>query len=103
MRILVSTNIYPGPGMEEENTPVVHYFAREWVGMGHEVRVIHYPPNFPRLLMWTASLVKKQLASLLGIPLRTTVVKEREYEIDGVRIKRVPMKKYYLQIAMPTS
>ena len=99
MRILVLTNIYPGPGMEEENTPVVHYFAREWVGMGHEVRVIHYPPNFPRLLMWTASLVKKQLASLLGIPLRTTVVKEREYEIDGVRIKRVPMKKYYLHAA----
>ena len=46
MNILILTNIYPGPGMEKDNTPVVHYFTREWVNQGHNVRVIHYPANF---------------------------------------------------------
>lgn len=96
MNILVLTNIYPGPNMEKENTPVVHYFTREWGALGHNVRVVHYPANFPRLYMWAANLVKKQLASIMGTPIRTTVTTELEYIIDNVKVKRIPLKKYKL-------
>ena len=51
-KILVITNIYPAPDLEKEDTPVVHFFAREWIKMGYNVRVIHYPTNFPKIVMW---------------------------------------------------
>ena len=65
--------------MEKDNTPVVHYFTREWAAMGHKVYVVHYAANFPRPVMWAAALVKKPLAALLGTPVRTTIVTEHEY------------------------
>ena len=95
MNILVLTNIYPAPDMEAENTPVVHYFTREWVKQGHNVIVIHYPANFPQIMMWGASLFKKQLAWLLGIPIRTWKATNTEFELDNVRVKRIPLTKYW--------
>lgn len=92
-RILVLTNIYPAPDLEKENTPVVHYFTREWVKMGYDVRVIHYPTNFPKLMMWAASLFKKQISSKLGATIRTFQATEKEYEIDSVIVSRIPMLK----------
>lgn len=96
MNILILTNIYPGPGMEKDNTPVVHYFTREWAAMGHKVYVVHYAANFPRPVMWAAALVKKPLAALLGTPVRTTIATEHEYTLEGVHVKCIPMTKYYL-------
>lgn len=94
--ILVLTNIYPAPDLEKENTPIVHYFTREWINMGHEVRVVHYPANFPYVFMRICSLFKKQLSSRLGATIRTTPADEREYELEGVKVKRIPLTKYKL-------
>lgn len=47
MNILLLTTIYPEPesyGIEND-TKVVHYFAREWVKMGHRVVVFHLHTN----------------------------------------------------------
>lgn len=47
MNILLLTTIYPEPenyGIESD-TKVVHYFAREWVKMGHRVVVFHLHTN----------------------------------------------------------
>lgn len=96
MNILILTNIYPGPGMEKDNTPVVHYFTREWVNQGHNVRVIHYPANFPQIMMWIASLFKEQLAWFIGSPIRTWKATNIEFNIEGVRVKRIPLIKYWL-------
>ena len=49
-RILVLTPVYPAQDIPETYTPVVHYFIREWVKMGYDVRVVHYVANFPHLL-----------------------------------------------------
>ncbi len=94
--ILVLTNIYPAIDLEKENTPVVHYFTREWIKMGYEIRVIHYPANFPKILMKGASIFKKQLSSKLGVTIRTSQAKELEYKIDNVKVKRIPLLKYKL-------
>lgn len=94
--ILVLTNIYPAPDLEKENTPIVHYFTREWVMMGYNVRVIHYPANFPKVLMRGASLFKKQLSSLLGTTIRTRQASEQEYVIDNVHVRRIPLLKHKL-------
>lgn len=91
--ILVLTNIYPAPDLEKENTPIVHYFTREWINMGYDVRVIHYPANFPKIIMWGASLFKKQLSSRLGATIRTFQATEKEYELDEVKVKRIPLLK----------
>lgn len=99
MNILVLTNIYPAPDLEKENTPVVHYFTREWVKMGHNVQVVHYPANFPKLYMFLGKLFKKQISSKLGVPIRTSQTEEKEYEQDGVKVKRIPLLKYKLHSA----
>lgn len=47
MNILLLTTIYPEPvsyGIEND-TRAVHYFAREWVKMGHRVVVLHLHTN----------------------------------------------------------
>lgn len=101
MNVLVLTNIYPAPDLEKENTPIVHYFTREWIKMGYNVRVIHYPANFPHIVMRICSLFKKQLSSRLGSTIRTTPAKESEYELECVKVKRIPLTKYKLHGRYP--
>lgn len=94
--ILVLTSLYPSSDLEKENTPIVHYFTKEWVQMGYDVRVVHYPTNFPKLIMWGASLFKKQLSSFLGTSIRTSQASEKSYTLDSVRVKRIPIMKLKL-------
>lgn len=101
--ILVLTNIYPAPDLEKEDTPVVHYFAREWIKMGYNVRVVNYPSNFPKIVMWGASPFKNWLSSMLGITTRTYQTDEKEYVMDNVKVKRIPLLKYWLHGAFPKS
>lgn len=94
-KILVLTNIYPAPDLEKENTPVVHYFAREWVEMGYDVIVAHYIYNFPQLYFWCAKVAHNFLKKLFGMAVvRTSKAHELEYELDGVKIKRIPVMKF---------
>lgn len=92
-QILVLTPIYPAEDIPKGWTPVVHYFAREWVKFGYEVHVINYVANFPRLLYWISSLFKNRLSSKAGYTVRTTALKDKEYELDGVRVYRIMLSK----------
>ena len=49
MNILVITQMYSQPDDAGVNRPTktVNYFAKEWNGMGHSVKVIHCPVNSP--------------------------------------------------------
>lgn len=101
-KILVLTNIYPAPDIESGSTPIVHYFTKEWVKMGYDVRVINYSVNFPKFMMWGASLFKKKLTSILGATIRTNQLKEKDYFLDNVYVKRIPLLKYKLHGAFPS-
>lgn len=48
MKILVLTSEYPN-NQSVFDTPVVHYYCKEWVAMGHTVKVIHSRSVFPKL------------------------------------------------------
>lgn len=101
-RVLVLTNIYPAPDIEKGSTPIVHYFTKEWVKMGYDVRVINYSANFPKVMMWGAALFKKKLTSILGATIRTNQLNEKEYFLDNVYVKRIPLLKYKLHGAFST-
>lgn len=92
-QILVLTPIYPADDIPKGWTPVVHYFAREWVKFGYEVHVINYVANFPRLLYWISALFKNKLSSKAGYTIRTTTLKDKEYELEGVHVYRIMLSK----------
>ena len=69
MNILILTSIYPQED-DEENvgvTPVVKYFAREWIKAGHNIIVIHNSSRYPQLLYLLPDSLLKKVNSKLGI------------------------------------
>ena len=93
IKVLVLTPIYPGDEILKTATPVVHYFVREWVKQGADVRVIHLPSNFPPFVNFIARPFKKLIASKSGHDVRTWNVEEKEYEIEKVRVAQIPLCK----------
>ena len=91
--ILLLSPVYPGPDLPKNTTPVVHYFAKEWVAMGYNVRVVALPSNFPAPILWFAKLFHAQLESMLNLSIRTDKLRECEYEIDGISVTRFPLSK----------
>lgn len=92
--ILVLTNIYPGEDIDKGFTPVVHYFTKEWVQMGKNVHVIHYATTFPRIYLAFASFIKKWLSTKNGAAVNTIQIKDKEFVMDGVSVKRFLVFKY---------
>ena len=94
MKILVITSIYPGEGTPMSYTPVVHYFVREWIKMGYDIRVIHTCSCFPALYYKAPQWVKRAIQKKTGIALPERLLNEElEYEYEGVKVYRIPMKK----------
>ena len=94
LKILVLTPIYPGEGVLKTETSVVHYFAREWVKIGADVRVVHYPVNFPSFINIAAKPFRSLIEAKEGGEIRTWNLDEREFVVDGVKVKRIPLVKY---------
>lgn len=94
MKILVISSIYPGEGTPQNYTPVVHFFVREWIKLGFDVRVIHTCTYFPYLFYKAPQWLRRIIQSRFGIALPVMRLnKEVEYEFEGVRVYRIPMKK----------
>lgn len=55
MNILLLSIIYLLP-TDNKGTPVCHYFAREWLKMGHKVRGVHYQAVYPAPFYWMGKL-----------------------------------------------
>ena len=91
--ILVLTSIYPASDISAKQTAVVHYFCREWVRVGYHVRVIYYATNFPALYYFVAKPFSRTIESYVGYDIRTALCDNREYEMDGVLVKRIGIKK----------
>ncbi len=93
-RILVLTSIYPGEATPKGFTPVVHYFVKEWVEMGYDVRVIYAATYFPKVYYMFPQWLRRKVQDKYGIALPDVQRSEdMEYEYEGVRVKRIAMKK----------
>ena len=68
-KILVISSIYPGPDVPKTFTPVVHYFTRQWVSMGYDVRVIHTSNYFPSVYYYSPKFIRNIFASRKGFAL----------------------------------
>lgn len=101
--ILVLSSIYPAPDIKiANNTSVVHYFAREWVKMGYDVRVVHNYPVYLRILHWIARFAEKKIASKYNTSVTAVYQsKDVEYEMEGVRVVRMPLFKPFPRTAVP--
>ena len=93
-KILLISTIYPIPSKDNKGTAVCHFFAREWLKMGYEVRVVHIQAVYPEILYRLARLARSRIASLTGAVVYTEAQKEIvRYEMDEVPVMRVPVFK----------
>lgn len=94
MKIFLLTPIYEYTTLANANTPVVHYFAKEWIKMGHEVTVIHLQPKFPTIFYLLGKLFKNRLSGKFGIALPTDCPKKYKAKYDGVNVVGITYKHY---------
>ena len=94
-KILILSTIYPALDIKvSNNTNVVHYFAREWVKQGHEVIVVYNYPIYLKIFHWIASFADKLIVSKFNTLVTSVYLnKDTEYELDGVKIIRMPLFK----------
>lgn len=88
MKILILTSNYPASDLPKEITPVVHYFAREWVKSGVDVIVVHNQTVFPKAVYFILRYFKKTLVNKVGFIFAASKPAERDYQLDGVRVFR---------------
>ena len=65
-RVLLITPGYYAEDIKIERSPVINYFAREWVKQGHEVIVYHVPAQFPGIMRKAVKPFAKKLEAILG-------------------------------------
>lgn len=94
MKILLLTSIYPACDMPKGITPVVHYFAKEWVRMGNEVHVMHYATVFPQCYYIVSKLLADSVATKVGYVVSKEKPQPKEFELDGVYVNRLPLCKF---------
>lgn len=94
MNILLFSTIYPLPTKDNLGTSVCHFFTKEWVKEGHNVKVVHYQAVYPFFFYWAAKLARKLIAAKTGAVVYTSRDRGEEYERDGVRISRIPIFKF---------
>ncbi len=96
MNILVITQMYSQPDDVGDNKPTktVNYFVKEWVGMGHDVVVMHCPSKFPIVLYLLPEPIKERFAGRISTmvpPIESR--KELVREDNGAKVYRLPMLK----------
>lgn len=93
--ILLLTNIYPMNDPAYDGTPVCHFFTREWVKQGYNVRVVHFMSLFPRPYYWAGRLFGDTIAAKTGFVTYSHPARHcQNYEVEGVPVLYVPIKKY---------
>lgn len=95
MKILVLTSQYPGPDIPKTLTSVVHYFTKEWIQNGHEVKVVYNLTVFPKWMYFLFRLFRHRLENKAGYMFVKKVLPELDYEWDGVKVYRRNINKIY--------
>lgn len=93
--ILLLTSLYPCDDIKIlNNTSVCHYFAKEWLKMGYNVRVIFNYNLYPAVFYPFLMLFRKRMANVFGISIQDAYIKKPyHYEMDGIIIDRLPIYK----------
>lgn len=93
--ILLVTNLYPMHNAQIlNNTAVCHYFAKEWMKLGYNVRVIFNYNQYPRLYYPILKLFKKKLANKYGIAILAEYINEMNtYYYEEVKVTCIPIYK----------
>ncbi len=91
--ILLVTSLYPLPTKENNCTFVCHYFTKEWVKLGYNVKVIHVQPVHCWLWHKLVKYYGKQLKNWAGGGnyYARKIRKTEHYVMDGVDVYRVPI------------
>lgn len=93
--ILLLVPIYPADDIKNQSAYITHYFAKEWVSAGYNVKVCQYPSNFPKFVYGISKLVGPLVDSKILDHVRKYSLNEKYYELDGINVSRFPMKKVY--------
>lgn len=94
-KILLITNIYPNNDPEYKGTAVCHSFTKEWSSMGYDVRVVHFDSLFPRPYYWIGKIFNERIQAKTGTVAYTKTPRTpQKYEVHGVPVIFVPLKKY---------
>lgn len=89
------TNIYPTNDPSYEGTHVCHFFTREWVKMGYDVRVIHFESLFPSFYYVIGGLFQQAIMAKTGCVVNmNTPIEPQSYYVDDVPVYFMPVKKY---------
>lgn len=94
MKIFLLTPIYASTTGKDAATPVVHYFAKEWVKQGHDVTVFHLDPKYLSILYFFSKRFQHQLVSLLNFSVPLEKPKDYHANIDGVDVYGISYTKY---------
>lgn len=92
-RLYILTPIYPSKYSAVGATPIVHYFAKEWVKMGYDVHAIHIESSFPKIFYCFAKLFRNRLSTVLGHDVATSVPHPYNETKDGVVVNHIVTKK----------
>ena len=95
MNILLLTSNYPSDDIPKDITPVVHYFTKEWVNLGHNVMVIHNQVVYPKLLYPFLKIFRKVIMNIGGFNFVSYPICDRDYVLDGVNVRRRCIQKNY--------
>lgn len=93
--ILLVTSLYPCDDIKiTNNTAVCHYFAKEWVAMGYNVRVVFNYNVYPRIFYPFMRIFRKQMSNIFGVSIQDVYVGEYlQYEKDGIIVDLIPIRK----------
>jgi L-malate glycosyltransferase len=93
--ILFITTMYPTSEWSLD-TPVCHYFTKEWIKMGYNVRVIHYQSIFPIIFYWILAVFPRISARFIGNDKNNRFRRRKTlyYNIDGVSVESIPIFKF---------
>lgn len=104
MNILLLSNIYPTTDPKYPGTKVCHFFTKEWQKMGYDVRVVHYESCFPKIYYTLGGLFRERIMAKTGSLVDMSTPREPiHYEVDGIKVLRVPLKKYVPHGRVPKS
>jgi glycosyltransferase involved in cell wall biosynthesis len=96
MKILILTSEYPNPNSTFD-TPVVHYYAKEWQEQEHELRVVHFRSVFPSFFYFFSKIFKTFLKKIFKtdfVPVNR-LNKRIEFVHEGVSIISQPIFKIF--------
>ena len=94
-KILLLSSLYPSDDVQfKNNTAVCHYFAKDWVKMGYNVRVINLYHEYPLILYPVLKLAQNILADKVPTAiLADRKHEEHTYELDGIKVTRLSVYK----------